>query len=241
MRNVLVAIVIGIILALGIWISFQLRDRDAQPPEIEVVEGPAQLVTEVITVADYAIRIQPNRNRQARIEYEVAQANQPDPTATPLPLQSAETPSPEPQPPTNTPPPQAVVPTNTPVPPPVTSDTFCNNIPTTAHTVSAGETLYGLAQRYGTSVMQMAECDIAIGDMIPGNVIYVPTGVGENLGGGSTGNTTCTANSAIHIVAQGENVFRIGLRYGVDKDAIRIANNLNANYLIYPGDRLCIP
>ncbi len=48
------------------------------------------------------------------------------------------------------------------------------------------------------------------------------------------------AEQIIHIVQPGENLFRIGLKYGVSLTAIMEANGL-ADTTIYVGQRLIIP
>jgi len=45
----------------------------------------------------------------------------------------------------------------------------------------------------------------------------------------------------VHVVAAGENLYRISLRYGVTIQAIQSANNLANTNLIYVGQRLIIP
>jgi len=45
----------------------------------------------------------------------------------------------------------------------------------------------------------------------------------------------------VHVVQRGENLFRIGLRYGVTVDALAAANNLSNPRRIYAGQRLVIP
>jgi len=49
------------------------------------------------------------------------------------------------------------------------------------------------------------------------------------------------ADGQIHVVQPGENLYRIGLKYGVSVQAIQAANGLNNSYLIYVGQRLVIP
>jgi RND family efflux transporter MFP subunit len=51
---------------------------------------------------------------------------------------------------------------------------------------------------------------------------------------------SATARTTVHIVADGETLFRIALRYGVTVEALKEANDLDDN-LIYVGQRLEIP
>jgi lipoprotein-anchoring transpeptidase ErfK/SrfK len=44
-----------------------------------------------------------------------------------------------------------------------------------------------------------------------------------------------------HSVARGENLYRIGLRYGVNVQALAWANGLNNTHLVYVGQKLVIP
>jgi len=52
--------------------------------------------------------------------------------------------------------------------------------------------------------------------------------------------STC-GEDVIHIVQAGENLFRIGLRYGTTVDAIVAANRLASRDVIYAGQQLVIP
>jgi len=47
--------------------------------------------------------------------------------------------------------------------------------------------------------------------------------------------------SATHTVKTGENLYRIGLQYGVPWPSIAAANDLTNPNLIFPGQQLCIP
>lgn len=134
----------------------------------------------------------------------------------------------------------AVLPTPTPIPsapPPNTPvpNVTAGGINKVAHTVVAGDTLYGIALKYGSSVVLMAENDIASGDLIPGNVIQVP--VQSNVG---SGGTACTTGRS-HIVSAGENVFRLAIYYGTTVNGISATNGLDAAHTIYAGQVLCIP
>jgi LysM repeat protein len=58
--------------------------------------------------------------------------------------------------------------------------------------------------------------------------------------GAASPSTGQTQDQIIHVVQPGENLFRIGLRYGTTVDAIVVANGL-PNHTIYVGQRLVIP
>src|SRR5216683_5737826 len=51
---------------------------------------------------------------------------------------------------------------------------------------------------------------------------------------------TAAADSQVHVVLPGENLFRISLQYGVSMDAIRAANHIYGDQ-IYVGQSLIIP
>jgi LysM repeat protein len=66
-----------------------------------------------------------------------------------------------------------------------------------------------------------------------GQVLWIPGGAGPGPGPGPG---QCT-----HTVQAGENLFRIGLSYGVSVDAIAVANGIVNPNLIYVGQVLSIP
>jgi len=53
--------------------------------------------------------------------------------------------------------------------------------------------------------------------------------------------TVMQTGATVHVVARGENLFRIGLRYGVSIQALMWANGLRSSNLVYVGQRLVIP
>nr|HID13836.1 LysM peptidoglycan-binding domain-containing protein [Anaerolineae bacterium] len=96
------------------------------------------------------------------------------------------------------------------------------------HIVQRGETLYGIARRYGVSMWTIARANGITNPnrIYVGQRLVIPTG--QPVG-------------TIHIVQQGENLFRIALHYGVSMWAIARANGIaNINY-IYVGQHLIIP
>ena len=94
------------------------------------------------------------------------------------------------------------------------------------HKVEAGETLFSLSKRYGTSVDA---------------IIKVNEGAAEGIGIGQTLRIPITStekttpapsgNKIKHTVAQGENLFRIAQKYGVSMADIRQWNQLENNAL----------
>lgn len=103
------------------------------------------------------------------------------------------------------------------------------------HIVQSGEYLGLIAQRYGVSVQAIAAANnitntsrIYAGQrlVIPGVVVTPPPTVPA---------------SRVHIVASGENLFRIAQRYGVTVEAIAAANGITNINRVYVGQRLVIP
>ena len=106
----------------------------------------------------------------------------------------------------------------------------------TVHVVRRGETLTGIAARYGTSVQAIMNANrLRNANFIwVGQRLIIP---GRGSGGGSGGG----ASGGIHVVQRGEILARIAARYGTTVQAIVKANGLrNANF-IYVGQRLIIP
>ena len=242
MSRILVAIVIGVILALGVRFFQNFNDPEA-PPTIEEGAGTAaetaadatpeaQLKSEQVQLADgrkimlnydpvqYAILVDEWLANQANVIPTVISVV-PDQGATAN-NQNSVTVTP-----TSTPSPAATVtPTIAPITPVAGT---CGQLTTRSHTVAQGDTIYRLTQMYTTSVEQLAAYGITEGVMVVGNVLNVPT----------TG-CVCTSGNS-HIVRSGQNVFRIALMYGTTKETIRDLNGLNTSYLIFPNQVLCLP
>lgn len=93
-----------------------------------------------------------------------------------------------------------------------------------AHTVRKKETLYGIARMYGVDQVELVKRnpEIAVG-MKEGMVVIVPV---NKVSGVSENQTRPAAadGSTLHEVAQGETLFSLGQRYGVEAEAIKAAN-----------------
>lgn len=101
----------------------------------------------------------------------------------------------------------------------------------TTYIVQPGDTLSGIARRHGVSVSVLA----AANGLTPQSWVYV----GQRLTIPGAGSTPAPA-TRVHIVQRGDNLFRLGLRYGTTAAAIRTANGLRSD-VIYVGQRLVIP
>lgn len=92
--------------------------------------------------------------------------------------------------------------------------------------VRGGDTLSGIAARYGGSYMQWA--GYRSGNP---NVLYV----GERVCRGSAQSTHATGGNAVHAVQRGESLWSI---YGTGWQAAAQRNGLRYPYIIYPGQTL---
>ena len=151
--------------------------------------------------------------------------------------------------PTATPPP--IPPTPTPGlggPAPVDSASLTgptvNGIGT--YIVQPGDDLAHIARRYNLSIEALAQLNGIVNpaQIVIGQVLVVP-GPGNNYPGGSVPPTvipTALASQvSTHVVAAGENLFRISLKYNVTLDALMRANGIVNPNLIYVGQVLRIP
>ncbi len=105
------------------------------------------------------------------------------------------------------------------------------------HTVRSGETLSGIAQRYGVSQQAIIDANGI------GNASLIYTGQRLVIPGasGSTAEQSTAPVSTEHVVSSGETLAEIANRYGVSLSALVEANAINDPSLIEVGQRLVIP
>ncbi|TCL71677.1 LysM domain-containing protein [Hydrogenispora ethanolica] len=101
----------------------------------------------------------------------------------------------------------------------------------TTYRVQAGDTLYLIAQRYGTTVAALQSANGISGTNLQvGQSLKIPAGGSSNPG--SSGTT--------YTVQSGDSLYLIAQKYGTTVDALRQANNLSGDSLS-PGQTLQIP
>jgi LysM repeat protein len=149
-----------------------------------------------------------------------------------------------------------------PVATPVSAEPTLETIPTEApaqeqiHTVQAGDTLGEIAAQYGVTVDEIVAVNeipnvdqLAIGQQliipVPGSV--VPTSTAEVVAGETpeaqpeATSESASAAGGTHVVQLGENLYRIGLKYGCSVDQMAAANGIVNPSRIAAGQVLQIP
>ena len=99
------------------------------------------------------------------------------------------------------------------------------------YVVQWGDTLYGISAKFGVTVNAI----VAANGLANPNLIYV----GQVLT--IPGGTTPPSPGGAYVVLAGDNLFRIGLKYGVLWQAIAAANYIMPPWKIYVGQVLVIP
>ncbi|HEX2077014.1 MAG TPA: LysM peptidoglycan-binding domain-containing protein, partial [Longimicrobium sp.] len=116
-----------------------------------------------------------------------------------------------------------------------------------SHTVSAGETFYAIARRYGVTPAQLRALnpDVDMNALEVGDVLRLPAGARDRNAAQQArqqqgGAQQPARGSRTHTVAAGETLFGIARRYGVTVEAIRRANEMETDQ-VRAGQRLVIP
>ncbi|MBE7550874.1 MAG: LysM peptidoglycan-binding domain-containing protein [Anaerolineales bacterium] len=117
------------------------------------------------------------------------------------------------------------------------------------YTVQAGDTLFSISQRYGTSIEAIAAANGLTSDLVQiGQALTIPDG-SETYPAPYGGNNYAPAPvpalpsgpGDVYIVSPSDTLFSIAMRYGTSVEAIASANNIVYPYIIREGQPLIIP
>lgn len=110
------------------------------------------------------------------------------------------------------------------------------------HTVRAGETLYDIAARYGTTVPAIAKASgISPSELIfPGQQLRLSTATRPAKATATSAKPATAARGTAYTVRPGDTLFGIAARHGRTVSALVKANGLRGT-VIHPGQRLAIP
>lgn len=134
----------------------------------------------------------------------------------------------------------ATSPTTEPVPAPAPSGTV------TTHTVAAGDTLWGVANRYGTTVSALRQANQLTNDVLRiGQTLEIPkasvaTPSTDTPAPAPAPTTEVQRATFTYSVQSGDSLSGIAGRFGVTVDVIRTANGLTSD-IIRTGQLLTIP
>jgi murein DD-endopeptidase MepM/ murein hydrolase activator NlpD len=104
-----------------------------------------------------------------------------------------------------------------------------------SHTIQRGETLTGIAERYGTTVQQIVDANRLTNPdgIVAGRTLTIPSGSASS---GSSGD----ASTQTHVVQRGDTLSGIAARYGTTVDRIRELSGLLPGDTLMSGTRLTV-
>lgn len=114
------------------------------------------------------------------------------------------------------------------------------------HVVQPGETLFRIALNSGVSVDALRAANGLTGNLIyVGQTLLIPglnsaPAPDTSTGAAASSQGTASGSSSPYTVQAGENLFRIGLKFGVNWQTIQAANNMATPY-VFAGQSLVIP
>jgi LysM repeat protein len=105
----------------------------------------------------------------------------------------------------------------------------------TTHVVVKGDTLGGIARRYGTTSAAIKQANGMTSDTVVLNKKLVIPG-----SSGPVASAPATGGGKVHLVAKGDSLSRIAAKYGTTADAIKKANGMKSDTVVL-GTKLRIP
>ena len=105
------------------------------------------------------------------------------------------------------------------------------------HVVQFGEDLFRISLNYGTTVTALAQAN----SLVNPNLIFAGMSLHVPCGPTSPAPSPQPCISTAYVVQLGEDLFRIGLRYGIDPNTLAAFNNIADPNLIFAGMSIAIP
>ncbi|BAC14858.1 peptidoglycan hydrolase (DL-endopeptidase II family) (cell wall-binding protein) [Oceanobacillus iheyensis HTE831] len=112
-----------------------------------------------------------------------------------------------------------------------------------SHKVQSGDSLWKIAQQYGTSVSTLKSINNLSTDVIyPNQVLKTSkssSGNSNNSNSGNSGSSSSNSNNSTYTVKRGDTLSGIASKHGISLSNLMKWNNLSTT-LIYPGDKFVV-
>ena len=111
-----------------------------------------------------------------------------------------------------------------------------------SHTVVTGDTLYGIAQKHGTSLKAILSANGLSTDSIiyPGQKITVSGSAPSTAAAPAPAGPSTASSGKTHTVVAGDTIYGLAAQHGTTVKALLAANGLSASSIIYPGQTLIV-